>query len=365
MEQATAMAAVIGELGPYCRADRRRHAVGSLASLAVGKAVGARFVREVFIGVYESDMGQLRPDPGAAFSYRHSIGADDIALFTNLTPEFASPLGTRTVADRAHGARFFGCASVCISGPRAGSAFRFADLEEAKAAVPDIPVLANTGVRHDTAERILETADGIIVGTVAEGRRAHREPRRPRARPAHGGARPPRPRAPPRPHRQPAPRRLLGRAARHAAPRRHHRAGRRRDRQRRQRAARRRRRRRRGDPPRGRPDHRRRVRHHRRLPHGEARATGAGALPARFVIHAVGPVWRGGGGRRGRAAGLRPPPRAGRGRRPRLPHRGRAGHLHGIYGFPIDRAAPIALREAYAAPGRSRRCASCSSPTPT
>ena len=28
-----------------------------------------------------------------------------------------------------------------------------------------MPVLANTGVRHDTAERILETADGIIVGT--------------------------------------------------------------------------------------------------------------------------------------------------------------------------------------------------------
>jgi len=166
MEQATAMAAVIGELRPHIQIPTGVDMLWDpLASLAVGKAVGARFVREVFVGVYESDMGQLRPDPGAAFSYRHSIGADDIALFTNLTPEFASPLGTRTVADRAHGARFFGCASVCISGPRAGSAFRFADLEEAKAAVPDIPVLANTGVRHDTAERILETADGIIVGT--------------------------------------------------------------------------------------------------------------------------------------------------------------------------------------------------------
>ena len=128
-------------------------------------AVGARFVREVFVGVFESDMGQLRPDPGEAFSYRHSIGADDIAIFTNLTPEFASPLGTRTVADRAQGARFFGCSAVCISGPRAGSAFRFADLEEAKAAVPDVAVIANTGVRHDTAERILETADAVIVGT--------------------------------------------------------------------------------------------------------------------------------------------------------------------------------------------------------
>ena len=27
---------------------------------------------------------------------------------------------------------------------------------------------------------------------------------------------------------------------------------------------------------------------------GDAKATGAGALPARFVIHAVGPVWHGG-----------------------------------------------------------------------
>jgi len=28
---------------------------------------------------------------------------------------------------------------------------------------------------------------------------------------------------------------------------------------------------------------------------GDAKATGAGELPARFVIHTVGPVWRGGG----------------------------------------------------------------------
>ena len=111
VEQSTAMAAVIGELRPALRIPFGVDMLWDpLASLAVGKAVGARFVREVFVGVYESDMGQLRPDPGAAFAYRHAIGADDIALFTNLTPEFASPLGTRTVGDRAHGARFFGCA---------------------------------------------------------------------------------------------------------------------------------------------------------------------------------------------------------------------------------------------------------------
>jgi O-acetyl-ADP-ribose deacetylase (regulator of RNase III) len=37
-----------------------------------------------------------------------------------------------------------------------------------------------------------------------------------------------------------------------------------------------------------------RARHSYGTPAGTAVATGAGALPARWVIHAVGPVWRGG-----------------------------------------------------------------------
>ena len=91
------MAAVIGELRPALRIPFGVDMLWDpLASLAVGKAVGARFVREVFVGVYESDMGQLRPDPGAAFAYRHAIGADDIALFTNLDA------GVRVAARHAH-----------------------------------------------------------------------------------------------------------------------------------------------------------------------------------------------------------------------------------------------------------------------
>ena len=36
------------------------------------------------------------------------------------------------------------------------------------------------------------------------------------------------------------------------------------------------------------------LRHYDGCPTGTAVATGAGALPAKFVFHAVGPVWRGG-----------------------------------------------------------------------
>ena len=164
--QTAAAAAVIGALGAELSVPFGIDLLwDGLATLAVAKAVGAAFVREVYVGVYESDMGTLQPDPGRAFAYRHALGADDVAVFTNLTPEFASPLGTRSVARRCEGARAFGCAAALISGPRAGEPLRFADLEEAKASTPDMPVLANTGVRHDTVERILEAADGVIVGT--------------------------------------------------------------------------------------------------------------------------------------------------------------------------------------------------------
>jgi len=76
---------------------------------------------------------------------------------------------------------------------------------------------------------------------------------------------------------------------------------------------------------------------------GDARVTGAGRLPARYVVHAVGPVWRGGGAWEDelllachrRAVAL-------------------AGELGcvsiafpaistGAYGFPIARAAPLAI----------------------
>ena len=43
-----------------------------IASLAVARATGASFVREVFTGVFESDLGMMRPDFGAIAAYRRA-----------------------------------------------------------------------------------------------------------------------------------------------------------------------------------------------------------------------------------------------------------------------------------------------------
>jgi uncharacterized protein len=166
VEAAAAMAAVIGELQ---REIRRPFGIDlvwdPISSLAVARATGASFVREVFTGVYESDLGLMQPDYGSIAAYRADIGAESVALFANITPEFASPLGHRTIAERARSAAFLGVDAVLISGPMTGVPTDTGQLREAKAAVPRSPVLANTGVTADTVAKILAIADGAIVGT--------------------------------------------------------------------------------------------------------------------------------------------------------------------------------------------------------
>ncbi|MDZ4688180.1 MAG: O-acetyl-ADP-ribose deacetylase [Planctomycetaceae bacterium] len=80
-------------------------------------------------------------------------------------------------------------------------------------------------------------------------------------------------------------------------------------------------------------------------PTGDAVATGAGQLSAKFVFHAVGPVWR--GGHQGEPALLRSAYR----RCLELAAEHRCGSIAfpaistGVYGYPIDLAAEHSLDE--------------------
>jgi uncharacterized protein len=161
-----AMAAVIGELHRSIRVPFGVNVLWDAgASLAVARATGAAFIREVLTGVYESDIGMIAPALGELAAYRETIGAGDVALFGNITPEFSSSLGNRSVAERARSASFLGLDAILISGPEAGVPFAMSDLRAAKTAVPQTPVLANTGVQAERLAEILAIADGVIVGT--------------------------------------------------------------------------------------------------------------------------------------------------------------------------------------------------------
>ena len=115
--------------------------------------------------MFESDMGLLAPDFGSLAGYREAIGAGDVAVFANITPEFSRSVSARPVADRARGAAYMGVDALLISGVQAGVTAELSDLREAKAVAGEVPVLANTGVNHGNVQEVLAMADGAIVGT--------------------------------------------------------------------------------------------------------------------------------------------------------------------------------------------------------
>lgn len=165
-EVAAGMAAVIGQVRDLITRPFGVDLVWDpMSSLAVARATGASFVREVFTGVFESDLGMMQPDFGAIAAYREQIGAAGVAMFSNITPEFASSIGGRSIAARAQSAAYLGVDAILISGQLTGTTTHTSELLEAKEAVPGMPVLANTGVREETVDEILAIADGVFVGT--------------------------------------------------------------------------------------------------------------------------------------------------------------------------------------------------------
>jgi hypothetical protein len=136
------------------------------STMALAAATGAAFAREILTGTYASDMGPWSPDAGAALRYRDRLGRRDLAVLYNVSAEFAWSLDRRSLADRARSAAFSSIPdAILVSGAITGEAAELSDLEAVKKALPDLPVMANTGVKHATVADVLKVADGCIVGS--------------------------------------------------------------------------------------------------------------------------------------------------------------------------------------------------------
>lgn len=161
------MAAIIGALKPDISLPFGVNVLWDpMATVALAAATGAKFCREIFTGTYASDMGVWAPDAGKALRYRDGLGRKDLLMLYNVSAEFADSLDRRPLPDRARSAVFSSIPdAVLVSGQITGEAARMEDLEGVKAALPDTPVLANTGVRHDTVADVLAIANGCVVGS--------------------------------------------------------------------------------------------------------------------------------------------------------------------------------------------------------
>jgi membrane complex biogenesis BtpA family protein len=162
-----AMAYIIGRLKQHITVPFGVNVLWDpLATVALAAATGAAFAREIMTGVYASDMGFWTPDAAKALRYRDRLGRRDLLVLYNISAEFAFSLDRRSLPDRARSAAFSSIPdALLVSGAMTGEAAAISDLEAVKRAVPSLPVLANTGVKHETVADVLKVADGCIVGS--------------------------------------------------------------------------------------------------------------------------------------------------------------------------------------------------------
>jgi membrane complex biogenesis BtpA family protein len=166
IEQIAAMTRVVTECAPRGIPYGVDFLWDPYAAIAMAHATGASFIREVFTGVYESDMGLWAPSAGDILRYRQRIGAAGVRLFYNVVPEFASALGTRSIGQRARSAMVSSLPDVIlVSGAMAGEEPPIQAISEVKKQIPDFPVFLNTGAKADNVTEFLRVADGVIVGS--------------------------------------------------------------------------------------------------------------------------------------------------------------------------------------------------------
>jgi membrane complex biogenesis BtpA family protein len=164
---AAAMARIIGELMTDIRVPFGVNVLWDpAASLDVAVTTGARFVREIFTGVYASDFGLWNTNCGAVVRHQHAIGAQNVKLLFNIVPEAARYLADREIVDIAKSTVFNTRPDgLCVSGLTAGTQTDDRILRKVQDAVPETPVFANTGVNLENVEKQLAIADGAVVGT--------------------------------------------------------------------------------------------------------------------------------------------------------------------------------------------------------
>ena len=111
-------------------------------------------------------MGLWVPDAATLLRRRRNLDAEHVRVFMNVTPEFASSLGTRDVATTARSVSVSSLAdTILVSGPMAGAEPSLEAVRSAKAMCPNTPVFANTGVKSTNVADFLAVADGVIVGS--------------------------------------------------------------------------------------------------------------------------------------------------------------------------------------------------------
>ena len=137
------------------------------AALAVAGASGASFIRvNVHTGVQFTDQGILEGRAAETLRLRRALDLGEVTILADVWVKHAVPPQGERLEDAARDAAHRGLADgLIVTGGATGAAPSADDLRAVRAAVPDRPLFAGSGVTPANVAEVLALADGVIVGT--------------------------------------------------------------------------------------------------------------------------------------------------------------------------------------------------------
>jgi len=136
------------------------------SALAVASAVSAEFIRvNIHTGARVTDQGLIEGAAYETLRYRKSLSSM-VKIFADVDVKHSAPLAVRRLADEVEEMVSRGGAdAVIVTGTATGKQTDLEDLHIARQAAGTAPVFAGSGVNVENVSRVLEIADGAIVGT--------------------------------------------------------------------------------------------------------------------------------------------------------------------------------------------------------
>ena len=138
----------------------------AISALAVAVATGCDFIRvNVHYGVMATDEGLVEGEAHETTRRRRSLNAD-VQILADVLVKHAAPVGQSDIGLIAQETTRRALADgLIVSGPATGQPTNSFDVSVVRRAVPDGFVLVGSGINDHNVWRILEHADGAIVGT--------------------------------------------------------------------------------------------------------------------------------------------------------------------------------------------------------
>lgn len=136
------------------------------AAFALAHTHGLDFIRvPVFVDTVKPYCGVIKGDAKAVKKAQQKLGAEKVAIFSDILVKHAEHISTHSLATSAKKAIKAGADAVIVTGNWTGDAPTKETVDGLRTKIGDFPILIGSGADKDNVADLLASANGVIVST--------------------------------------------------------------------------------------------------------------------------------------------------------------------------------------------------------